>query len=86
MISVGIRLLSRPQVLREVLGALKKNRVGLAKEHCGPLAKAIGGDAEATRLLEDLQGLRGENVVSDERRKQGGNSIAFFGPKKWPHS
>ena len=76
--------MSRTQVLREVLGALKKNRVGLAKEHCGPLAKAIGGDAEATQLLEDLQGLRGERAVSDERRKQGGNSTASFQPKRWP--
>ena len=43
------------EVVREVMGELKKNRVGLAKEHCEPLAKAIGGDAAATQLLEDLQ-------------------------------
>ena len=37
---------SADEVLREVLQALKRRRVGLAKEACGNLEAACGGDAE----------------------------------------
>ena len=44
------------EIMGEVLRALKERHIGLAKDACGALESAIGGNPENVALLEELQG------------------------------
>ena len=68
---------SADEVIREVLQSLKERHIGLAKEACGALEAAIGGNPENKALLEDLQNLHGEREAhwTDKKKQQGRDSM-----------